>query len=203
MTFQRYIGLITAIAPDNRGFNLRISQDREINVAMLGSLPPIVSEGATVAVTGKWSAPISENAGELFGATEVSALTEEEEDEIAPRWSFSEWQRRLREMQAGALDKFFQSTFESEKPYVGKINFLTAVMDRFFQLGYLSGVLSDEERLGCRDRAEKIAEMIRGIFRDDPETIRRFEQAYSYSKDELYRRFDSDALRKSGIPNVD
>jgi hypothetical protein len=144
----------------------------------------------------------------FFGAHEVSRVDFVEEhdptgDKLRALYSYEDWQKDLREFDAAKLDGFYNAAFEKEKLYVGTINFHIAVINRFFDLGFLSGVLSDDERKACRNRAEAIAKLVRHVFRDDHEKIRRFDEAYTSAKKEYYEPFDSDAVRKSGIPNVD
>jgi len=212
MTLQRYIGVVSGLTlgTDKEGasFQLHLDDGTDIFVIPIGGMPAIVTDCARIEVAGDWSHTSADTEMKMFGAHEVSRVDSVEEDDptgekLRALYSHEDWQKELRKLGAGKLDEFYNTAFEKEKLYVGTINFHVAVMDRFFDLGFLSGVLTDDERKACRDRAEAITDLVRHVFRDDQEKIRRFEEAYASAKKAYYERFDSDAVRKSGIPNVD
>lgn len=219
---KEYIGKVFHIKKDEETggmcFDIRTETGEEIWVIVKGEQPSVVEDGAHIIVRGDYSAAMGEIDMKRFIAKHVEAYENPEneedaaDDKLRVRYSsedfgkflcsFDDWEKELRKFHAEGLSSFLQNAFEQEKPYIGRMNFLAAVMERFFELGYFSATLTDEGREDCRDMAEYIADMIRHIYRDHEEKLQRFEKAYEFSK-ESYMKWDSDVVRESGIWDVE
>ena len=113
-----------------------------------------------------------------------------EEDATKITYSFAEWQNEIKRLRPFQLNEYFERCFESEKPYVGQINFLSAVMDRFLEFGYIHHPdLSNEGRKVFIEMGHTVADMIRNVYKDKPDVLRRFEEAYNHSVS-LYKKFE-------------
>lgn len=101
---------------------------------------------------------------------------------------FTYWKEKFKDMTPQGLNKFFVDAFENEKGCISDIKFLSASMDRFFELGWMDTRTKNEEREGCIERGEAIAEMIKEIFANEEEKLSRFLEAYRVAKD-YYQAF--------------
>lgn len=104
------------------------------------------------------------------------------------RKSFGWWQARLANMRAADLHNFFCASFEQQEKWCAEIAFLSAVVDRFALLAAFSQELTDENRARCISESQCIADMIRKVYRDEPQRVARFEDAFSHAND-LYKLF--------------
>lgn len=84
-------------------------------------------------------------------------------------------------MEASDVHNFLEYSFEQQKPWKDRINFLTAAVDRFLTLAGFSRTLSEDQRKRCIAASEKLATWIRAGA--DNLTIQKFEGAYAKSKE--------------------
>ena len=95
--------------------------------------------------------------------------------------TFEWWEARLANMRAADLDNFFEAAIEQKAEWVGQINFLAATADRFALLAAFSTELSDDGRARCIRKSQWIAALIRQAFRDKPEVVAKFDEAFLHA----------------------
>lgn len=123
-----------------------------------------------------------------FSAKGHAPMTKEKQDMIIREHLFDNfqfWSGRFANMSPSCLEEAFAEAFEDSKSYAGNICFLTAVMERFFEM---SSSIEDRieespDKTSFIQKAEKIADMIRDVYRDQSQYIALFESYYSLIKE--------------------